>query len=294
MLRSYTVIQAPSHLGLRAAGVEQLPRALLDAGLAKRLSARIAAPVPVPHHDPRIDPDTRILNPTALRDYSFLLADAVGSALDRGDFPIVLGGDCTILLGSALALKRRDRHGLLFLDGHADFYQPVAEPTGEGASMDLAFVTGRGPEIVTNLEGRSPLIRDEDAVLFAFRDAEHAAAEGSQPVPPTLMAMNLKAVRERGVEEAARDAMVHLMREMGPAGFWIHLDVDVLDDAIMPAVDYRLPDGLSWAELMTVLHAAVAFDHAIGLDVTIFNPLLDSSNRLAFRLVDVLAEALIQ
>jgi arginase len=294
MVRSYAIIQAPSHLGLRAAGVEQLPRALLDAGLAKRLNARIAALLPVPHYDPRIDPDTQILNPTALRDYSFLLADAVGSALDRGDFPIVLGGDCTILLGSALALKRRGRHGLLFLDGHADFYHPEAEPTGEGASMDLAFVTGRGPEIVTNLEDRSPLIRDEDAVLFAFRDAEHAAAEGSQPVPPTLMAMDLKTVRKRGVEGAAREAMDHLMREMGPAGFWIHLDVDVLDDAIMPAVDYRLPDGLSWAELITVLRAAVAFDHAIGLDVTIFNPLMDSSNRLALRLVDVLAEALNQ
>jgi len=293
-LRSYAIIQAPSHLGLRAAGVEQLPRALLDAGLAKRLNARIAALLPVPHYDPRIDPDTQILNPTALRDYSFLLADAVGSALDRGDFPIVLGGDCTILLGSALALKRRGRHGLLFLDGHADFYHPEAEPTGEGASMDLAFVTGRGPEIVSNLEGRSPLIRDEDAVLFAFRDAEHAAAEGSQPVPPTLMAMDLKTVRKRGVEGAARDAMVQLMREMGPAGFWIHLDVDVLDDAIMPAVDYRLPDGLSWAELITVLRAAAAFDHAIGLDVTIFNPLLDSSNRMGLRLVDVLAEALNQ
>jgi arginase len=294
MLRSYAIVQAPSHLGLRAAGVEQLPRALLDAGLAKRLNARVASLLPVPHFDPRIDPDTRILNPTTLRDYSFLLADAVGSVLDRGDFPIVLGGDCTILLGSALALKRRGRHGLLFLDGHADFYPPVAEATGEGASMDLALVTGRGPEIVTNLEGRSPLIRDEDAVLFAFRDAELAAAEGSQPVPPTLMAMDLKAVRERGVEEAARDAMVHLTREMGPTGFWIHLDVDVLDDAIMPAVDYRLPDGLSWAELITVLRAAVAFDHAIGLDVTIFNPLLDSTNRLALHLVDVLAKALNQ
>jgi arginase len=291
-LRTYAIIQAPSHLGLRAPGVEQLPRALLDAGLGQPLNARITARLPVPHYDPRIDPKRRILNPTGLRDYSSLLADAVGSALDRGDFPIVLGGDCSILLGNALALRRRGRHGLLFLDGHADFYQPAAEPNGEAASMELAFLTGRGPEIVTNLEGRIPLIRDADAVLFGFRDAEHAAAEGSQPVPPTLMPMDLKTVRERGVEQAAHEALVHLMREDGPAGFWIHLDVDVLDDAIMPAVDYRLPDGLSWAELITVLGAAIASDHAIGLDVTIFNPLLDSNHRLALRLVDVLAEVL--
>jgi arginase len=288
----YAIVEAPSHLGLRAAGVEQLPSALLRAGLANRLNARLAARLPVPRFDPRIDPGTRMLNPTDLRDYSSILADAVGSALDQGDFPIVLGGDCSILLGNALALKRRGRYGVLFLDGHADFYQPEAEPRGESASMDLALVTGRGPQIVANLEGRSPLVRDEDVVLFAFRDAEHAAAEGSQPLPSALSAIDLETVRDRGVEEAARDVLVRLTRENGPAGFWIHLDVDVLDDAIMPAVDYRLPDGLSWAELTTVLGAAVFSGHAVGLDVTIFNPLLDTGDRLARALVDALVAAL--
>jgi arginase len=288
----YAIVEAPSHLGLRAAGVEQLPGALLRAGLANRLNARLAARLPVPRFDPRIDPGTRMLNPTGLRDYSSILADAVGSTLDQGDFPIVLGGDCSILLGNALALKRRGRYGLLFLDGHADFYQPEAEPTGEAASMDLALVTGRGPQIVANLEGRSPLVRDEDVVLFAFRDAEHAAAEGSQALPSALSAVDLETVRDRGVEEAARDVLVCLTRENGPAGFWIHLDVDVLDDAIMPAVDYRLPDGLSWAELTTVLGAAVFSGRAVGLDVTIFNPLLDTGDRLAHALVDALVAGL--
>jgi arginase len=289
---SYAIVEAPSHLGLRAPGVEQLPSALLRAGLAKRLDAHLAARLPVPPYDPRIDPGTQMLNPTGIRDYSSMLADAVGSSLDRGDFPIVLGGDCSVLLGNVLALKRRGRYGLLFLDGHADFYQPEAEPTGEAASMDLAFVTGRGPEIVANPEGRSPLVRDEDVVLFAFRDAELAAAEGSQPLPPTLAAIDLKTVRERGLEEATGDALVRLTREDGPAGFWIHLDVDVLDDAIMPAVDYRLPDGLSWAELTSVLGAAVVSGYAVGLDVTIFNPLLDNGDRLARALVDALVVGL--
>jgi arginase len=289
---TYAILEAPSHLGLRAAGVEQLPGALLAAGLAERLDARRAERLPAPPYDPRIDPETGMLNPTGLRDYSPTLADAVGTVLDRGEFPIVLGGDCSILLGNALALKRRGRYGLLFLDGHADFYQPEAEPTGEAASMDLALVTGRGPEIVTNLEGRRPLVRDEDAVVFAFRDAEHAAAEGSQPLPPTLRAIDLAAVRERGIDQAARDALGHLQREDGPVGFWVHLDVDVLDDAVMPAVDYRLPDGLSWSELTTVLRAAVASGHAAGLELTIFNPTLDADGRIARALVDALVAGL--
>jgi hypothetical protein len=87
-------------------------------------------------------------------------------------------------------------------------------------------------------------------------------------------------------EEQAKDALAYLTRKDGPAGFWIHLDVDVLDDAIMPAVDYRVPDGLSWAELTGVLRVAAASDRALGLDVTIFNPTLDPDGRIAYALVD--------
>jgi arginase len=289
---SYAIVQAPSHLGLRASGVEALPEALLAAGLAQRLGARHGERLRRPAFDPAIDPGTGLLNPRGLREYAPLLADAVGAVLDDGAFPIVLGGDCSILLGTTLALRRRGRYGLLFLDGHADFYQPEAEPSGEAASMELALVTGRGPELLTNLEGRRPLARDEDVVVFGFRDAEHAAAEGSQPLAPTLQAMDLWSLRDQGVERAARDALAHLGRDDGPAGFWIHLDVDVVDDALMPAVDYRLPDGLSWEELTAVLGMAVASDHAVGLNVTIFNPTLDPDGRIARALVDALVAGL--
>jgi arginase len=289
---TYTIIEAPSHLGLCAVGVEGLPEALLAAGLAERLAARRGERLSAPAFDPRIDPETGILNPGGLRDYAPRLADAVGAVLDDGAFPIVLGGDCSILLGTTLALRRRGRYGLLFLDGHADFYQPEAEPTGEAASMELALVTGRGPEIVTNVEGRRPLVRDEDTVVFGFRDAEHAAAEGSRPLAPTLLSMDLQAVRGRGVEQAMRDALAHLERKDGPAGFWIHLDVDVLDDAIMPAVDYRLPDGLRWDELTAVLRVAVATDRAVGLEITVFNPALDADGRIALALVEALVAGL--
>jgi arginase len=286
------IVEAPSHLGLRAAGVEALPEALLAAGLAERLGARRATRLAIPAFDPTIDAATGLLNPHRLRDYASRLADAVGTVLDEGAFPIVLGGDCSILLGITLALRRRGRYGLLFLDGHADFYQPEAEPTGEAASMELALITGRGPDLVTDLEGRRPLLRDEDVVVFGFRDAEHAAAEGSRPLAPTIHALDLPSVRARGAERAARDALAHLQRSGGPVGFWVHLDVDVLDDTIMPAVDYRLPDGLTWEELTAVLRTAVASGQATGLDITIFNPTLDPDGRVAGSLVDVLVAAL--
>jgi arginase len=288
----YAIVEAPSHLGLRAEGVERLPDALLEAGLAERLVVRRRDRLAEPPFDPSIDPETGILNVRGLHDYAPRLADAVGAVLDDRLFTIVLGGDCSIVLGIMLALRRRGRYGLLFLDGHADFYQPEAEPTGEAASMELALVTGRGPEIIANIEGRRPLVRDEDTVVFGFRDAEQAALDGSQPLAATLRAMDLAAVRSRGIEEATKDALAYLERKDGPAGFWIHLDVDVLDDAIMPAVDYRMPDGLSWAELTALLRVAAASDRALGLDVTIFNPTLDPGGRIAYALVDSLVAGL--
>jgi arginase len=192
-----------------------------------------------------------------------------------------------------LALRRRGRYGLLFIDGHADFYQPEVNPNGEAASMDLAFATGRGPAILTDMEGRRPLVRDDDAVVFAFRDAEEQTRYGSQPLAPGILALDLARVHELGVETGAQEAVKHLTRQNGPdGGFWIHLDADVLDDAIMPAVDYRIPGGLSWAELTTVLRIAGESERATGIEVTIYNPRLDSDGACGRGLTATLVEAL--
>lgn len=288
----YAVIEAPSVLGLFPGGVERLPEALLDAGLVEAVGARHACRVMPPAYDSRRDVATGLLNPAGLRDYAHQLADATGEVLDGDEVPIVLGGDCSILLGNLLALRRRGRHGLLFIDGHADFYQPEAEPHGEAASMDLALASGRGPRIVADLEGRGPLVLDEDVVHLARRDAEEADRAGSQRIEDTaITVIDLPALRQRGAERAARDALKRLLRpELD--GFWVHLDCDALDDAVMPAVDYRLPGGLSWSELETVLQLAVHSGHAVGLEVTIFNPALDSDGTIARALVTCLARAL--
>ena len=273
--RRYGVVQAPSGLGLRAAGVEGLGDALVRHGLARALGARIVAVVAPPPASGVRDPVSGVLNAREVVAYAVALADAVGVALDAGDVPLVLGGDCSVLLGGALALRRRGGGGLLFLDGHADFYQPSAEPSGEAASMDLALVTGHGPPAVGDLEGRAPLIRAEDAVIMGFRDAEEQAQDGSQPLPGTLLALDLAAVREAGALAAAERAVAHLARPDAPEHFWVHFDADVLDDAVMPAVDYRQPGGLSPDEVATVLAVAVATGRVAGVEVTIYNPALD-------------------
>ena len=289
--RRYAIVEAPSILGLKPTGVELLPERLLANGFAERIGARRAGRLETPAYDTQRDRRTGTLNARAIAAWSPRLADAVGAVVSAGEFAVILGGDCSIVLGTALALRRQGRFGLLFVDGHADFYQPSANPNGEAASMDLAFVTGHGPKLLTDLEGRTPLIRNEDAVAFAFRDAEEQAEYGSQPLPRNLRSFDLAAVRRLGVEKASKAAVAHLTRaELD--GFFIHVDADCLDDAIMPAVDYRIPGGLSWRELGVVLRTALASGKAVALELAIYNPKLDPEGKVGRRLSSVLARAL--
>ena len=169
----YSIIDAPSILGLRPTGVEHLPEALKAAGLLEKLNAEYAGRVqPSSQYNPERDKRTLLLNAVPIRSFSVQLATAVRDVLDDNRFPVVLGGDCSILIGTLLSLRRSGRYGLFFIDGHADFYQPQASTTGEVADMDLAIVYGRGPDILTNIDNLKPLVRDEDVVVLGYRDAE--------------------------------------------------------------------------------------------------------------------------
>lgn len=288
----FAIIEAPSPLGLWPSGIERTPEVLLQLGLARGLGARRDRRIEPPDYDPVRDDATAMLNPLGIAEYSPRLADAVARVVEGGEFPVVVGGDCSILLGCMLALRRRGRYGLLFLDGHADFYAPQQSLTGEAADMDLALVSGRGPDMVVDLEGRKPYVRDEDIVVFAQRDAALARKYGSQDVRDTaITVMDLGDVRKAGVADAAAAAVEHLGgTEL--KGFWIHLDVDVLDDAVMPAVDYRMSDGLDFGELAAVLRTAIASGRAVGINITIFNPNLDPNRLVARSLVSCLTQGL--
>jgi arginase len=290
--RRYVLLEAPSTLGLRSNGVEQLPGALLQRGLAERLSARRAGCVaPDGVRSAQRDAKTNVLNADAIASYTHKLADAVGPLLDADEFPVVLGGDCSIVLGPALALRRRGRYGLLFIDGQADFFQPEAEPYGEAASMDLAFVTGHFPTLLTTFDGSSPLVRASDAVAFGFRDEDDQVEYGSQPLPVELRSFDLPTIQRLGIAVAAEQAVSHLARR-DLDGFWIHVDADCLDDAVMPAVDFRVPGGLSPQELATVLTTALRSGRAVGLEITIYNPALDVDGKAGKLLADLLVHVL--
>lgn len=293
-MSKFAIIDAPSILGLRPTGVEDLPEALKAAGLHEKLHARYADRVtPISPYNPERDNSTMLLNAEAIREFSVVLCRAVSSVLAENLFPIVVGGDCSIVIGPLLALRHSGRYGLFFIDGHADFYQPEASVSGEVADMDLAIVSGRGPDILTNIDGLKPLVRDEDIVLFGYRDEEQFTIYGSQDVRDTnVHTLDLWGIRRLKIANAASLAINSLLKNRLD-GIWIHLDADVLDDTIMPAVDYRLDDGLSYSDLSEVLKNLLATNHTVGMTITIFNPRLDLDGSIATKFVSSIADGLL-
>jgi arginase len=268
-VRDLIVIDAPSNLGLRpplegvAPGVYKLAGALRDCEVVGRLGAEDGGVVT----PPRYTPAGRGREP-AIAEYSLRLATRVEDALDRGLFPIVLGGDCSILLGNALALRRRGRYGLVYLDAHSDFRHPRnSRRVGAVAGEDLALVTGRG-DALADLGGLRPLIRDDDVVTIGIRESDPYLGE----------------LRDAGMK-VAEDAAWPDRR------YWVHFDVDVIDADLMPAVDHPEPDGPDWETTERILHQVVWSGGAVGLEVTIFDPDLDPSGELTDRLADLLVRA---
>jgi arginase len=280
MKRDIAPFAAPSCLGLGETGVENLPEALEDAGLLDCLGASWHGWMPSMGGTDEIDPDTGLRNATLARDYSLALADKIVKFLDEGKFPLIVGGDCSILIGIALGLSRLGEYGLLFLDGHSDFYQGDTVPDGELSAAELAIITGRGPDVLCAIDGKRSYIADENVVVLGYRDEDESASEGAVSVKSSGMKVyDLETVRKLTAPEAARQSAKYL-DELPTEGTWIHLDVDVLDFAEMPAVDFPLAGGLSYNELKQVLREHLKSGKVVGMDVAILNPDLAPSPKV--------------
>lgn len=288
------VLDAPSNLGLSPPrpgvepGCKGLAAALREAGIAERLGAADAGAVAPPPYSPEWDGKT-VRNAAAIAGYSRELADRVNELLDGGLFPLVLGGDCSILLGNMLALRKRGRFGLAFLDGHLDFRHPGnSEAVGAAAGEDLALVTGRGAPGLTDPDGLGPLVRDGDVVALGERENDPETGDVQET---GITVLDLRAVRRMGVTEAARHAVGGFERS-GLDGFWVHVDADVLDNGVMSAVDSPQPGGLSRDELVEMLRVLLDSELAAGMEVTIFDPELDPDGTIAATFADDLVGAL--
>jgi len=289
MVKPRTVLDAPSNLGLappapgREPGTRRMPDALRWNGLRPRLGARDAGRVEAPPYGTAVHPDG-IRNAEAIAAYSRKLADTVETIVLRGELAVVLGGDCSILLGDLLGARRNvERLGLVFLDGHSDFFTPERSGTHGAAGMDLALAVGRGPRLLSGLAPDGPLVLAESVVHLGLREDDPELRASGIPV------LDLAEIERRGSRAIAGQVLELLD---GHPGFWVHVDADVIDDALMPAVDSRAPGGLSYEALVGLLRSLLASPRALGVELTIYDPDRDPEGSVGRAFTAALVEAL--
>ena len=284
------LLSAPSNLGLRppepggVPGTGKAPEALREAGLFEFFARRGATDTGVVLPGRYVDDDAtrapgHVRNEKALIGHASRLADRVGQLFDRGDAPLVLGGDCSILLGVGIALARRGGRGLVHIDGHTDFRHPGnSVACASVAGEDLAAVTGRHWPAIADIDGLAPYFDPERVAHIGHRQGDDHAAEVQDSIALTVPAAD--------ADTADPAALAQTVREAVSDGYWLQLDVDVLDPAEMPAVDSPDPGGLSSTRLTALLQELAP--GAIGASVTIFDPDLDPDGRYARLLTGIL------
>ncbi|MEE6305928.1 arginase family protein [Plantactinospora veratri] len=300
-MRRIVVLDAASNLGLvqprdgHEPGVRKMPDALRGQGIVARLSAEDGGRVVPPPYSFDLEPVTGYRNAPAIAQFSVDLADRLGALLDTGAFPFVLGGDCSILLGPALALRRRGTYGLAFLDGHDDYSPPRYPPTVPGrytaAGHDLGLAAGHGPNLLTDLDGLRPYVEERHVVHIGLqREPDNELIRTEDFDASAIRSYPVEHIRSHGAATTAAQARADL-DAMPIGGFWIHVDADVLDRTVMPAVDSPNSNGLSLSEFSTVLAALLASPRAIGMHVAIYDPERDPTGQAAAALVDAIVNA---
>ena len=293
------VVGAPSSIGLRpddntgeAQHVDRAPAILREQGLVARLGATDLGDVVPPPYQDYTRPPGMARNEAGVAAYSRWLADRVAANIDDGRFVVVLGGDCSIVLGCLLGAGwRAGPIGLVYVDAHADFAAPAESQTGSVASMGLALAVGRGDSPLARLAGTTPLVRPEHVALIGRRDESEPSYGHAALRVSGILDLPDPAIQPAAASATASSVLARV-GAVGLSGFWILVDADVLDPAVMPAVGSPEPGGPGIEELAAFLFELADHPLALGLALTLYDPSLDQDRSCAARLVVLLESAL--
>lgn len=288
-----SLVLAPSNLGLSPVGSKQqgtwrAPQALLDAGLARALDTDEVIALERPEYRFDAQPGTRIRNGVSIRAFSLQVAGKVTDILRRGRFPVVIGGDCSVLLGGLYGSRVAGGRGLVHVDGHSDFYNPSNYDTsrrlGAVAGMDLALASGRGEDLLTSWpQIGKPLAGDADIVQIGQRDGRLTGTGITQ--------WTVQRVLADGIDASAR-AVVARLQTRGLDKVWLHVDLDVLDADVMSAVDSPGSPGFDYEQLSALIRTLCASGRVAGADFAIYDPERDPNARHAEPLVRCIARGI--
>lgn len=274
-----TIITVPYHLDQLNVGMGLAPDALLKAGLVGRLEALghqvVIEPIAIAESDA----------PSAVRigQLAQLLGTVVARARAAGRFALIIGGDCLVAIGALAGLGQPGATGIVWVDAHGDFNTPETTISGYLGGMPLACVVGRGLAALREQSGLAPL-DERHVVLVGVRDLdpqEEQALAGS--------AVTLVRVDALGAGKASLGwplgALVALPQ------LYLHVDIDVLDPAEAPGVDFPTAHGLQLAELRSIVAQAAGLGNLAALSITAVNPTKDSDGRTVRAALGVIVAA---
>jgi arginase len=301
-MRDIAIIGTPVDLGAGRRGVDMGPSAIRYAGIKDRLEAlghrvRDLGNITVPQAE-QIEPPApgeklRYLEP--LVKVNQALAEQVAAVVAEGSFPLILGGDHSLSIGSIAGVARGRRIGVIWIDAHGDFNTTDTTPSGNIHGMTVACLTGRGmPRLarLSNLdeskEGKGAVLRDSDIAMVGIRDLD--AQEREQLRASGIQVFTMHDVDRRGLASVMEEAIMRV--SVSTAGFHVSLDMDALDPAEAPGVGTPVLGGISYREAHLAMEMVAQSGKLIGMDLVEVNPILDERNVTAELAVEFALSAL--
>ncbi len=292
------VVAVSIDLGAGRRGVDMGPSALRIAGLGKTLES-LGYTVREGGTVYAEGPETTTLGETRLRFRDEILEVAVEShdlvrkALAQGCFPLILGGDHSLSIGTAAAVAGHYRDlgkdiGLIWVDAHTDMNTPETTPSGNIHGMSLAVLTGHGPKELVEVGGHVPAVRPENVCIIGARDIDEEEKEVVREAGVRVFTMS--EIDEKGMPRCMDEAIERATD--GTAGFHLSYDVDGLDPMVAPGVGTPVAGGFTYREGHLVVEKAHRSGKMLGLEIVEVNPVLDAGNRTAQMAVGLVASAL--
>jgi arginase len=280
----------------REPGQAGAPAALRAAGLESALSPRdisLRPDLPVPGARAERDPESGLLNGRALLTMIRELHAELSASISAGQFPLVYGADCSVLLAAIPALRDTvGEPGLLFIDGHEDATPMERSPDGEAANMEIAVLLGTTGEGLPQPIGRAFSALTPDALVML---GPHDHAWRHELGVGTVAGRVVVRSAEEVATDPARSGRAAVRRISSHASnWWLHTDLDVLDERDFSARgapgELPLAGGLTWQHLEEVVRAALRTGGCRGLSLVIYNPELDADRSQARRIVQFVAD----
>ena len=293
--KKIALLGAPTSAAALRAGYERAPAALRAAGLVARLESAGFEVVDAGDIATRTfqvdDEHPRARNFPAVLDVLHDLRPRVELAIKSGALPLVIGGDCIVVLAILAAARRYFRNvGLVYMDSDADLNTPATSASGSVDGMVISHIVGRGAAEMVRFWGEPPLVREPDILLFGVNriDASEEQYLARSPMPRYLAADISKRGGAATAAEAAQRA------HAGQRDFILHFDVDVISGREFPATNYPALGAISLADARQALAVFAKQPQLAGINVCAYNPALDADGTYAKLVIDLIVEALEQ